>query len=99
MSPETNKALPTPDELCRWLEAHGWVRRGPPTEQAIVYRHPDFSGSWADVPVNPKWCWYEASVVQALGVVARSLARTDPVGFMRALDRMQRADEVQGGKP
>lgn len=98
MSAET-KALPTPEELCRWLEAHGWERRGPPTELAITYRHPDIAGSWVDVPANPEWCWYEASVVQALGVVARSLARIDPVAFMEALDRMQGAAKAQGGKP
>lgn len=99
MSTETNKALPTPDELCRWLEAHGWERRGVSAGQVIVYRRPDFRGFCVDVPVNPEWCWYEASVEQALVVVARSLARTDPAGFMRALNRMQDAAEVEGEKP
>lgn len=97
MSTETNKALPTPDELRRWLEANGWVRHGKPRGHWVAYRHPGL-GAWTDLPTNSEWYWYEGSVLMVLADVARSLAQANPVGFMEHLGRF-RAAEDEGSKP
>lgn len=87
---EPNKAFPTPDEICAWLEAHGWERMGDPNESWITYEHPDLHESEVDVPRFHGDQGYKRHAVHAVELAAARLIWRDLSGFIRSLQPLRR---------
>lgn len=87
---EPAKALPTPEEICAWLEAHGWVRDGEPDDRWIPYRHPGLRGSEIDVPRGYDRGGYKRHAVYAVEIAAARLMWRDLSGFIRSLQPLRR---------
>lgn len=85
MSVEANETLPTPEELCRWLEAHGWVRDGEPEDRWIPYRHSGLRGLEIDVPRFYGSEGYKRHAVHAVELAAFRLLWRNLGAFMAAL--------------
>jgi hypothetical protein len=79
------ETLPTPEEICAFLEAYGWIRDGEPDDRWIPYRNPGLERSEVIVPRFYGLIGYHFHALFAIDAVARFISWRNPSGYMAAL--------------